>query len=193
MRHTDSLRRAAIIAVSMASWALLIASLFFWARTGWVSDVWSRAKAESGKFSTLGVTSANGSISIEHRRVDLRGLELQEDVGDLLPPRDPQPPTIVIPAGWTYSALSGGAFTFGNFAWESSDHSNSLRIRRLQIPCWFLALLGVPMTVYSALGFRNHFRRHRRRAAGLCLLCGYDLRGSPDRCPECGKLPEKTA
>jgi len=51
------------------------------------------------------------------------------------------------------------------------------------IPYWSLipALLICP-----ALWALRYRRRLIRMSRGLCPECAYDLRGSPDRCPECG-------
>jgi hypothetical protein len=51
------------------------------------------------------------------------------------------------------------------------------------VPCWFITLLAVLLPIVWA---SRWWKRHRRRTAGLCTACGYDLRASLDRCPECG-------
>ena len=51
-------------------------------------------------------------------------------------------------------------------------------------------LLGAfPLACFVAEAIRILRGRHRRKA-GLCLHCGYDLRGSPNRCPECGQTAQ---
>lgn len=50
-------------------------------------------------------------------------------------------------------------------------------------------LLSISMALYGAIVFRIVKALERRREeqlAGLCRRCGYDLRASPVRCPECG-------
>ena len=53
----------------------------------------------------------------------------------------------------------------------------------LFIPHWALAVL---FGLLSTVGLIPMLRRWHRRRHGLCPSCGYDLRGTPDRCPECG-------
>jgi hypothetical protein len=51
------------------------------------------------------------------------------------------------------------------------------------MPYWLLAAVtgACPVAWLS-----NNRRRRRRSRLSQCLSCGYDLRASPERCPECG-------
>jgi hypothetical protein len=53
-------------------------------------------------------------------------------------------------------------------------------------PHWFLLPFFAAMPLLSVLRART---RRRRVREGLCVNCGYDLRASPERCPECGLVP----
>jgi hypothetical protein len=56
--------------------------------------------------------------------------------------------------------------------------------RNLSVRLWLLtSLLAVLPLVFVATAVT------RRRPHGRCTVCGYDLRATPDRCPECGAVP----
>lgn len=49
------------------------------------------------------------------------------------------------------------------------------------------------LLLFGALPLLRLFRRASPKL-GICASCGYDLRATPDRCPECGAVPRtKTA
>jgi len=59
---------------------------------------------------------------------------------------------------------------------------------------WVIALLtGIWPISSVGLLLRQRIRKRRLIRSGQCPICGYDLRASPDRCPECGALPEVKA
>ena len=53
------------------------------------------------------------------------------------------------------------------------------------VPHWFLA--GVAGSLFGASWSWRRRRRRCRTPSRVCPACGYDLRATPDRCPECGR------
>ena len=53
----------------------------------------------------------------------------------------------------------------------------------IAIPYWFIVLLTA---IAPVMFWRQRRSARQRRSVGHCPGCGYDLRGTPDGCPECG-------
>ena len=64
--------------------------------------------------------------------------------------------------------------------------SSSRRYYALALPHWAVALVALMLAVPWLAQLIATRRRRCRSRLGLCPACGYDLRASPGRCPECG-------
>lgn len=90
------------------------------------------------------------------------------------------------PSSATYPwKLLGRATHLGGFGYifvNSSNPSGSWWL--VSLPHWFLVGLSALLPARWLVLKR---RALRRQGAGLCENCGYDLRATPGRCPECGR------
>jgi hypothetical protein len=95
---------------------------------------------------------------------------------------------------WATHAENGKPYTAseeleGEFIFDDPG-SGSVRVPydALDLPLWWLgvASLLLPAWRFTAFWLRRHHRR-RRTHGSFCPSCGYDLRATPDRCPECGR------
>jgi len=162
---------------------LLIAAVWMWSEWSGESvqvDQWRKLPAvDRVLFEMWQVQSAKGAMLVAWKKneIDSAGVQLRN--AEVIWRHTWHPVDVVDIAGRDSAAarlgwclyVNGGGFT---------------RVWLIGVPYWAMILPMLPMTWKAARRSRGAWLHRRRRRLGLCLACGYDMRGTPARCPECG-------
>ena len=85
--------------------------------------------------------------------------------------------------GWSYDSWPNERPEYV-WGWYEIRADGQLKVA---VPCWVLCLATAVFAIASTLA--RHIRAKHRAVGTSCRNCGYDLRATPDRCPECGTVP----
>jgi hypothetical protein len=182
----------------MLSLVLCVATVALWVRSYGGSDyvvrLWGHAidgYAVTTRQQTLAVARGRVRLSIAEHTGYHEG-RVNADVGrEFFRPKWSSGRLDARDGGW--DAPSGTIWNRLGFAhWRTGWSSSFADIVEEQwvAPIWPAA---AAFAILPAAWGRRVVRRWRRHGPGLCAACGYDLRATPERCPECGAVPGKGA
>jgi len=158
------IRRRLFASVSVLSLFLCLATVGLWVRSYWIGELWTRVSPTWDSF-TLSTVPGSAQFSWGRRH-----------------------PSNMWAVGWSYwsspPSSDGSLLAMGYFPPMSPSGHPRVRIPFLLFTLLFA--LAPAWWLLNLLGPRRTL--HRRRKLGLCLGCAYDLRASPERCPECGRV-----
>jgi len=172
---------------------LCVATVMLWVRSYTLSDQFEWQHRDGKQW----LHSARGSLVIGHWLSDQSG-QAADFYGAKYVRETPRAAAVELV--WMLLACVNPGETnvtwerFG-FAWYEKRRANQSSLTATAVaPFWFIAAataaapLGRTATLLLAT-----LRVRRRLRKGHCTTCGYDLRATPDRCPECGTVRSMTS
>jgi hypothetical protein len=185
------LRRAAYALAVTVTAALLVALAMTWGPSYTASEVWcfrpERYTDQIGRFDVVSdfcVGWSRGYFIVLHAHVE--GELTGEPLSPAVAHSRHSPHVFGVPENSWLPRIAFRAYP------EMASTSIAIQRHRLDVSHSLLALaLALPPAVVAWRKHRRRLTRIRREQTGLCPRCGYDVRASLDRCPECGwtKVP----
>jgi hypothetical protein len=171
---------------------LCVATVALWVRSLWFEDGW-----RFGLYADT-VTSASFLIKSDHGGWCFERDELPRIVRPIMSLDHSEVDTAVTGVSWVsfdhdldWERQSRSLhFRYLPDVSREMTHSQLILASRLMVPSWSLVAVFSILPVWWAVLMLHH---RRRRLAGCCPTCGYDLRTTPERCLECGAIPSSPA
>ena len=200
-----AVKRRLFTILSALSLLLFVAVVVLWVRSykvndtfGWYSDHWA---ASGVRLSAWGVTSDSGGLALFRLRRWTTFPPYMRDMADAVPSFRGFNHIRENPVAYPYMHDYGGRAWLGFGLFKSPKASPILHAlpwvppltdddRFLVLPFWSAAVVAGLLPIL-ALG--RCVRGQLRRFRGGCPSCGYDMRATPGRCPECGNVPGEAA
>ncbi len=159
--------------LAIFSLLLFVAALALWVRSYWQNELFEYGNSRGSTF----LWTSCGQLRLEHN-VPLSGVELTTPFEFHYWVDKPAVKFERVPGTNVYFWNVFGFSLVTGERWGDYHYA-------LFVPFWFVAVLSAVLTLWGTYHWRR-VRRQYRQQAGLCVNCGYDLRASKDRCPECG-------
>ena len=178
------------------SLAACLASAWLWVRGHRLADEVGDGRADAARRTRVSYSAANDAGRIVLVRYG--NVTREQWVYDYFEARRPwggtyhadRPPSRAVNIGGGNALGRSDALGFALLTYRVSPGDYTSVAYGVAVPHWFLVLAaGAAPAVRGAKWARRVVHRRRLARAGLCARCGYDLRATPGRCPECGAAP----
>jgi hypothetical protein len=172
---------------SLISLALCVSASALWAKTIHRSGDFTHAlKTPYGPLVTFCIESIDGEIVIlrtsPHVQATLGGEDARSSFSLTFEHDNPDAAFDMDFGTMVAAYIQDKGHVLRAFGFLSTHNPTRSEIG-LMLPHWFLLVVFLLLPTWRlALGIRDYRRKHGDR----CISCGYDLRVSTGRCPECG-------